>query len=103
MRRFTLISSDAKIKEKRARSFGLVLSFAPHVGVLFGGGGLFENGAGIEPAHLLKADGMEQRVKCLDSWVVGQFGLDCNSQGFGIPKGFNLVAVGELATPTDRG
>jgi hypothetical protein len=28
--------------------------------------------------------------------VVGQFGLDCNTQGFGIPKGFNLVAVGEL-------
>ena len=28
--------------------------------------------------------------------VVGQFGLDCNSQVFGIPKGFNLVAVGEL-------
>jgi len=28
--------------------------------------------------------------------VVGQFGLDCNSQASGIPKGFNLVAVGEL-------
>ena len=27
---------------------------------------------------------------------MGQFGLDCNSQAFGIPKGFNLVAVGEL-------
>ena len=27
--------------------------------------------------------------------VVGQFGLDCTSQAFGIPKGFNL-AVGEL-------
>ena len=25
-----------------------------------------------------------------------QFGLDCNSQEFGTPKGFNLVAVGEL-------
>ena len=35
--------------------------------------------------------------------VVGQFGLNCNAQAFGIPKGFNLVAVGELATPTDRG
>lgn len=35
--------------------------------------------------------------------VVGQCGLDCNSQAFGIPKGFNLVAVGErFATPTDR-
>src|SRR2546422_7329124 len=28
--------------------------------------------------------------------VVSQFVLDCNSQAFGIPKGFNLVAVGEL-------
>ena len=28
--------------------------------------------------------------------VVGQFELDCNSQAFGILKGFNLVAVGEL-------
>ena len=27
---------------------------------------------------------------------MGQFGFDCNSQEFGIPKGFNLVAVGEL-------
>ena len=27
--------------------------------------------------------------------VVDQFGLDCNSQAFGIAKGFNLVAVGE--------
>ena len=35
--------------------------------------------------------------------VVGQFVLDCYSQALGIPKGFNLVAVGELATPTDRG
>ena len=33
----------------------------------------------------------------------GQFGLDCNAQRFEIPKGLNLVAVGELATPTDRG
>ena len=30
------------------------------------------------------------------SSVAGQFGLDCNSQAFGIPKGSNLVAVGEL-------
>jgi len=28
--------------------------------------------------------------------MVGQFGLDCNSQAFGIPKGINLVAVVEL-------
>ena len=27
---------------------------------------------------------------------MGQYGLDCNSQAFGIPKGFNLIAVGEL-------
>ena len=27
---------------------------------------------------------------------IGPFGLDCNSQAFGIPKGLNLVAVGEL-------
>jgi hypothetical protein len=47
VRRFTLISSDAKIKEKRARSFGLVLSFAAHVGVLFGDGCLFENGVAL--------------------------------------------------------
>jgi hypothetical protein len=33
----------------------------------------------------------------------GRFGFDCNSQTFGILKGFNLVAVGELATPTDHG